>query len=51
MPLYRYIYKKQGKLPKLIKRQIKEASAERGNCMYIPYQLLLQIISLQTFAS
>ena len=50
MPLYREIYKKHSKLPQLIKRQIKEAFLQSGNCMYIRYELLLQIICLQTFA-
>ena len=51
LPLYRDIYKKDKKLPKLIQRQLKEASIQRGNCMHIPYQLLLQIIYLKAFSS
>ena len=33
LPLNRDIYKKHHKLPKLIKRQIKAASIQRGKCM------------------
>ena len=40
MSLFRDIYKRHEKLPKLVKRQIEEVSIGKRNCLYISYQLL-----------
>ena len=51
MPLYRDIVEKPKKLPKMIKRQIKDLSIQKGNCIYIQYALHFQVTCLQIHAS
>ena len=51
LPLYRDIAEKPKKLPKMIKRQIKDISIQKGNYMQIPCALLFQITCLQSLAS
>ena len=51
LPLYRDIIKKLNKLQKMNKRQIKDLSIHKGNCMQIAHAVLFQITCLQTLAS
>ena len=51
LPLYRDIIKKPNKLQKMIKRQIKDLSIHKENCVSIAYAVQFQITCLKTFAS
>ena len=51
MRLYGDIIRKPNKLQKMIKRQIKDLSIQKGNCMQIPNELPFPIICLQILPS
>ena len=51
LPLYHDIVQKPNKLPKMTKRQIKDISIQKRNCMRIPCALLFQITCLQSLAA